>query len=120
MYDRYGEEVEFLMVYIREAHPTDGRPSRATEVQGILFTQPDSLDERAEICLEMCEKLDISIPAVLDSMNDTTGRAYNAAPDRLYLVGRDGRIAYQGDRGPRGFDPSELELAIKAELKRSR
>jgi hypothetical protein len=37
----------------------------------------------------------------------------------LYLVGRDGRIAFQGDEGPFGFKPDELERAIEQELRQS-
>ena len=44
--------------------------------------------------------------------------AYGAWPDRLYLVGRDGRIAFQGGTGPFGFLPEELEAAIEEELDR--
>ena len=29
--------------------------------------------------------------------------------DRLYLIGQDGRIAFQGVEGPSGFKPEELE-----------
>ena len=36
-------------------------------------------------------------------------------PDRLYLIGRDGRVAFQGDQGPFGFRPEQLEEAILAE-----
>ena len=49
-------------------------------------------------------------------MEDTAGSAYDAHPDRLYLVGRDGRIAYRGGPGPFGFDPEELAAAIRAEV----
>ena len=47
-------------------------------------------------------------------------KTYGAHPDRLYLVGRDGKIAYTGGRGPTGFRPDELEEAITAELERNR
>ena len=33
-------------------------------------------------------------------------------PDRLYLIDRDGRIAYKGGRGPMGFKPGELEQSV--------
>ena len=39
-------------------------------------------------------------------------------PDRLYLVAADGRIAWKGDPGPKGFKPAELEAAIVKELGR--
>jgi hypothetical protein len=42
--------------------------------------------------------------------------AYNALPDRLYLIGKDGRIAFKGGHGPLGFKPAELEAAIETEL----
>ena len=118
MYKQFGDDVEFLMVYIREAHPVDGRQSRSNESEAILFLQPTNLDERTEVCKEMCQKLNISIPAVVDRLDDRVNQAYGALPDRLYLVGRDGRIAYKGDRGPRGFRPEELKSAIKKELAR--
>ena len=42
--------------------------------------------------------------------------AYGGWPDRLYLIGRDGRIAFQGEEGPFGFKPAKLAAAIDAEL----
>lgn len=56
------------------------------------------------------------MPAVVDGMDNATDKAYAAAPDRLYLVGKDGTIVYQGGRGPFGFLPGELEQAIRKEL----
>jgi len=43
---------------------------------------------------------------------------YAGWPDRLYLIGKNGRIAFKGGPGPKGFLPAELEAAIKAELRR--
>ncbi len=56
------------------------------------------------------------MPVLVDNMDDLVSEAYDAWPDRLYLVGKDGRIAYHGGRGPFGFDPDELEEAIRDEL----
>ena len=116
MYDRYGEEVEFFMVYIREAHPTDGRQSRANARDGIFVVQPRSIHQRLAVANHMCSTMRLSLPAIVDAMDDLVSQSYNALPDRLYLIGRDGRIAYQGEHGPRGFRPAELEDAIQEEL----
>jgi hypothetical protein len=62
------------------------------------------------------DDLRIPIPAVVDEIDDRVNKAYAAHPDRLYLIGRDGRTAYAGERGPRGFDPDSWESAIKEEL----
>lgn len=56
------------------------------------------------------------IPAVIDRIDDMVNAAYQAHPDRLYLVGIDGKIRYAGGRGPFGFSPSELEVGIIEEL----
>jgi hypothetical protein len=37
-------------------------------------------------------------------------------PTRLYLVGKDGLVAYAGGLGPFGFKPAELKEAIDAYL----
>ncbi len=57
-------------------------------------------------------QLDV-ITTLVDGMDDAVGRAYAAAPDRLYLIDLEGRVAYQGAPGPFGFSPAELEAAIK-------
>ena len=44
--------------------------------------------------------------------------AYGALPDRLYLIGRGGDVAFQGEPGPWGFQPADLETAIESELGR--
>ena len=58
------------------------------------------------------------MPVVVDSVDDEIASAYGALPDRLYLVGKGGRIAFQGEPGPWGFQPEDLEGAIEAELER--
>ena len=116
MYDKYGKDVEFYVVYIREAHPTDGRQAAENIKSGVLIKQPTTLEERLSVATQMCAKLEISIPTLIDNLDDKVGQAYNGWPDRLYLVSRDGKIAYQGGPGPRGFRPEELETAIKKEL----
>ena len=54
---------------------------------------------------------------VLDGADDPVASAYGGWPDRLYLIDRAGRIAYQGGEGPFGFDPDALDAAVQAELK---
>lgn len=100
------------MVYCREAHAIDGdRP-----MYNAIVEEPVSTEERNQIAKEFVEALDIKIPTLLDKIDDKTGTDYAAHPDRLYLVGKDGRVAYAGGRGPSGFKPDELRAAIRVEL----
>ena len=81
----------------------------------ILVKQPTTYDERQQVAETMCQKLEINIPTLIDGLDDAVNKAYSAPPDRLYLVGKDGRIAYKGGRGPFGFKPAELGEAIAIE-----
>jgi len=104
------------VVYVREAHPTDGWQLGVNKREGVLFSQPTSLEERVDVAHEMCTKLELSIPTLIDAMDNKVGQTYAAFPDRLYLVGNDGNIVYKGAPGPFGFKPKELRAAIAREL----
>lgn len=56
----------------------------------------------------------LEFPALLDQIDDKTSKDYASHPDRLYLIGKDGKIAWAGDKGPHGFDPQLLEKQIIA------
>jgi iodothyronine deiodinase-like protein len=90
----------------------------ANERDVVLFTQPQSFDERVSIAQSCSLRLDLSIPTLIDDMENSTDQKYYALPDRLYLVGRNGRIAYRGAPGPWGFVAAELEKAIQNYLER--
>ena len=115
LYHQYGQ-VKFLVVYIREAHPDDGWVSEGNRAQDIHVYDPTTEEERAEVAQACAMALDIEMTVLVDGIDDTVASAYGALPDRLYLVGRDGRIAYQGEKGPKGFKPEVLEAAIRREL----
>lgn len=58
-------------------------------------------------------KLGIEYPAVVDDIANTTERAYTAWPDRLYVIDRDGRIAYKSQPGPYGFHTEEVARTLE-------
>ena len=64
------------MVYIREAHPTDGWQVGANQREGVLFEQPTSLAGRSKIAKTMCAKLKIKLPALVDDLDDKVNKAY--------------------------------------------
>ena len=54
----------------------------------------------------------MKMPLLVDTIDDRVGHAYSGMPDRLYVIDREGRVAYQGGRGPFGFKPGEMEQAL--------
>ena len=112
----YQAKVDFFAVYIREIHPSDGWQVKENERDGVLFRQHQSFEERVEVGQACMLKTGLEAVALVDEMDDAVNLAYNAMPERLYLVGRDGRIAYKGGMGPMFFNPEEWENAIAAYL----
>jgi hypothetical protein len=112
MKKRFGDRVEFLGVYVREAHPTDGWRMASNDKVGVTFAQPRSKGEREEIASKCCESLKMTVPLLIDEIDDRVGHAYSGMPDRLYLIDKSGRVAYKGGRGPFGFKPGQLEQAL--------
>jgi len=116
LHERHGERVAFFIVYIREAHPEDGWVLEDNRDEEIALVDPVSLGERASAADACALRLSTRIPILLDDVDDAVASAYGGWPDRLYLIGRDGRVAFQGEEGPFGFRPEELAAALEAEL----
>ena len=128
LYQQYRDRVQFLSIYIREAHPLDGwRLGEGTDgrLMGTIgfkrtidTNDPKTIGERRSLADRCQVDLKYEIPTYVDEMDDAVSKAYAAKPTRLYLIGIDGRVVYAGGLGPFGFKPEELERAIKDYLAR--
>ncbi len=112
LYKEYGEQVQFIVVYIREAHPLDGWDLGSEN----RLRDPQTIAERRQVAGQCEAALQYGIRTYVDEMDDAVMTAYAAWPERLYLVDREGHIAYAGGLGPWGFNPSELKEAIDKTL----
>ena len=112
MHQRYADQVTFLSVYIREAHPSDGWVMRSNERFGIAFEQPKTMEKRIEVASTCCASLEFTMPLLVDKMDNHVERAYSAFPDRLYIIDKSGNVAYKGGRGPFGYQPRDLEQTL--------
>jgi len=119
LWERFGDRVDFCVVYIKEAHPEEGWVVTPNRDQDIVINDPTNDSERQAVATECALRLKIRMPVVIDPIDDAIARAYGALPDRLYLIGRGGRVVYQGGPGPFGFKPPQLEAAIQECLEAS-
>ena len=116
MYAQYRDRVAFFVVYIKEAHPEDGWVVIHNRDDGVRVVDPTTDGERVAVADACVLHYELSMPLLVDGLDNTVASAYGGWPDRLYLVGRAGRIAFQGEMGPFGFKPSLLAAAIRNEL----
>lgn len=117
IYQQYNDDIQFFLIYIREAHAADGWQTPQNLYEDIIFNEPTTDDERAEVGHACQIGLDLKYPMLIDSIDNDVDNKYIGAPIRLYVIDGAGKITYVGDRGPRGFDTDTWVTAIKQQIK---
>jgi alkylhydroperoxidase family enzyme len=112
LHKKYEGRANFLMVYVREAHPTDGWKMESNSRAGVAVAQPHTFEERTGVAGQFCTRLNPSMPVVVDELSDPVGHGYSGMPARLYVIDTQGKVAFKSGRGPFGFKPPELEQAL--------
>jgi hypothetical protein len=110
MFKKYKGVAEFRMIYIREAHAADGqRPGRLG--QQLEINEHQNYQDRCDVAERLIKDRKLTMPMLIDDFTNSTDSAYQAKPDRVFLVRTDGRLAVAADRGPRGFAPALEECS---------
>lgn len=109
LFEKYGEKAEFVMVYIREAHPESVIQVKK-EGKELLkkFEQTDSFEQRMENAQYCSSLLDLPFPIIVDGDDNKVKEAYAGWPIRLMVVDEKGKIAFDGGKGPKGFEAAKL------------
>ena len=128
LYKKYSSAVEFIVVYVKEAHASDGwwlGRSRTQRLVNDLTGQLARTDVKEPVTLKQRRKVAAScqanlfdgvVPLYVDTMNDAVSARYAGKPTRIYFIGKDGRVLYNPGIGPFGFSPERLERVIDKHL----
>ena len=109
IHKKYGDRVEFLTLYIKEAHPLDEWQMDSNVTEGVCYPQPTTLDDRMRIANDFVKRFNYKIPLVVDPIENPANKAYAGWPERFYIVDESGMIVYKGKPGPFGYHPEEVE-----------
>lgn len=97
LYGEYGgDDVDFLFVYVREAHP------------GEKLGRHQSMDDKREAAERFREQEKIDLPMVVDELGGKIHRKYGSQPNPTYLIDKSGRVAFRA----LWTRPSVLEEAL--------
>ena len=113
MYERYRDKVAFYVVYIQEAHPSNAWQLPVNIKDDVVLASPVTIEERAKVGEVCVTRLGIELPAIVDGADDAVEVAYTGWPDRLYVIDRQGTIAYKSRPGPFGFHPNEVQETLE-------
>ena len=119
IYKTYKDIANIYIVYISEAHAVDDRrPVRVAREKGIM--EHKTFGDRCAVAESLVKDKKLTIPCLIDGIDDAVDKDYKGHPDRVFLVRKDGRLAVAGRRGPRGFRPAIKEAeAWLAEYKKT-
>jgi glutathione peroxidase-family protein len=106
LYESYKDKAHVFLIYTREAHPVGGPRRPPAQFQ---ISDPKTLEERQKVAEKFAGAVKLSVPVLVDSIDDQVEHAYTGWPDRIYILDRDGKIVHKGETGPRGFQPSIKE-----------
>ena len=112
LYRRYKDRATFVMVYVRDAHPTDGWRMESNDRVGAVTAQPTTYDERVAVAQKCGRVLNLGFPMLVDTIDDSVGARYSGMPGRLYVIDRQGKVAFKSGRGPYLFKPAEMEHSL--------
>jgi iodothyronine deiodinase-like protein len=119
VYHDFRDRATFLFVYIREAHPNsvlflddDNQTTALTKIPQAVTSK-----DRNKAAVACGLTLNLDIPIAVDSIDNKVGRAYAGWPNRMVVVGTDGKILFASDPSPRGTDAALLHDWLKDNVK---
>ena len=83
LYDEFGERVNFVMLYVREAHP------------GENYTQSETMEDKLEYAHALKQLYDIDWTVAADNIDGDLHRALDPKPNAAYLMNSDGVILFR-------------------------
>ncbi len=78
--------MQFIIIYTREAHPV-GSPGEDNSL-----AQPVTYEERLELASRTIEAEGLTVPLLVDEMDNPLWCTYGPAPNIAYLIGTGGTI----------------------------
>ena len=113
LYATYKDQVQFYLIYIREAHPHNGWQVPNNLIEDIVYLEPTTDAERTEVAAACQINLDLHMPMLVDSIDNAIDKKYVGLPMRQFLIDAEGKIVYAGAKGPFGWDDDAFEEALK-------
>jgi hypothetical protein len=114
----FHDRAEFLFVYIREAHPDSvlSLSGKNSQLSLVKIPQHSTLEVRTEAAAACGRTLKLGMPIAVDGIDNKVGRAYAGWPNRMVVVGTDGRILFASDPSPRGTNAAHLRAWLAENL----
>lgn len=89
MFEQYNKSVDFLCIYILEAHAKDEWPISSSRYnptgKPVSYFQPTTNEERISIAQDFVSAYNFRLPVVIDCIENEFERQYSSWPIRFFI-----------------------------------
>lgn len=84
LYEQFrGDEIEFLFIYVREAHPGERIPAHR------------SIKQKTNAARQLRDEEEMVMPVLVDDVRGSIHRKYSGLPNAAFLIDKAGRVAFR-------------------------
>jgi hypothetical protein len=106
LHEDFGDRVQFVSIYAREAHPGENYPHHTSEEQKMRHAR------------DWAEQDYVPWPVAVDTLDGEAHRTYSPLPNPVYLIGCTGRVAFRALwAGQPGLLRDKIEELLAREAK---
>lgn len=107
--EEFSSVADFLLVYIDEAHPSDGWAVPGDSSLSFEVKKHRNQEDRCAAAQQLLERFSLppQCQVVADRMDNNANVAYGVAFERVCIVQRQ-KIAYLGGKGPFSYNLQEV------------
>ncbi len=84
------KDIEFFVIYSKEPHAGERRYFKK-------YKQHTSYEHKLGYAAELVESFGMKIPVLVDDLEETTVEAYGRMPNMVFIIDKEGKIAYKAD-----------------------
>ncbi|KYQ88436.1 thyroxine 5'-deiodinase [Tieghemostelium lacteum] len=111
IYEEFKDRAQFYIVYLKEIHPSDGWYIGGDEIS-LTHKNTTTMEQRQAYVSDMKEYSPfLTIPFLIDLMDDNFNFGYDAVPERLFVL-ENNKFQYVGGYGPFDFLPEQLKAFL--------
>ncbi len=105
----FGDDVHWVLIYTKEAHPTDGWVAPVNTRQGIEVPQHVSFEKRMETARLCRDAMTLKVNVLVDGLDNKITEAYAGHPNRGYVVDAEGKVVSR----QAWIDPQETRRVLE-------
>ena len=113
LFEAYGRQARFFLVYIREAHAAGDWQSTRNVREGVAVAPASTMEDKEDHAVTCARELHLKFPALVDGMDGSVEAAYAAWPSRAFVIGADGRVRYSTRLTQLEFHGETMEAALR-------